>query len=66
MKAVSDLFNSCKNLINVKFSQNYNNLYNISNMFRDCSSLENIDINPFNNGKLIDIFGLFYGCLSLS
>lgn len=64
---ISGMFSYCRSLKNVSFGENFSteSVTNMSSLFRDCSSIKEIDISSFDTGKLTNSSYMFYGCSSL-
>ena len=67
---ISDLSNFFSLLLNLKKIQGLDffktkNVTNMEGMFRDCSSLESLDLSNFNTENVTDMSHMFHGCSSL-
>lgn len=51
--------------INLGENFNTSRVTSMSDMFKGCSRLTNLDLKCFNTGNVVDIDGMFYGCSSL-
>ena len=51
------------NNICINFNKNYTDL---SDMFKNCSSLTSINLSNFNTNNVTNMYGMFYGCRSLT
>ena len=62
------IFYSFKNLIQINFNNNFNTakVIDMSNMFRECSSLTSLDLSSFNTANVTDMGWMFYSSLSLT
>ena len=62
------MFLRFKNLIQINFNDNFNTskVTNMEDMFRDCSSLTNLDLSNFNTSNVTYMRRLFFGCSSLT
>ena len=62
---ISYMFYGCESLIKLDLNSFYtNNINNLSYLFGNCFSLENLYI-PFNTSNVKNMSGLFFGCKSL-
>ena len=61
-------FQKCSSLTTINGIKNLktDNVTNMGYMFRDCSSLESIDVSGFNTYKVTDLTAMFDGCSSLT
>ncbi len=64
----SYLFSNFSNLVSIDGLEKLNtsNVTNMGSMFKNCSSLEFLDISHFNTSKVTDMGGMFYNCRSVS
>ena len=63
---ISHMFNGCKNLIKVDFSEfKSQNVINMASMFEECTNLIKVDFSSFNTKNVIDMNGIFAGCENL-
>ena len=70
------IFSFCKyengkyvsNLTQINFNNFFNtsNVTNMGSMFRDCSSLANLDLSSFNTSNVTNMWYMFYNCSSLT
>ena len=60
-------FNGCTNLTSIEGIENLNtsNVWNMSGMFAQCSSLETLDLSHFNTENVTTMAQMFYGCTKL-
>src|SRR5690554_1407431 len=56
----------CDNLISVKSGLNTSSVTNMTNLFRDCSSLTYVDLSGLDTSSVTNMEGMFYGCSSLT
>ena len=63
----SNWFNGCTNLTSIEGIENLNtsNVWNMSGMFAQCSSLETLDLSHFNTENVTTMAQMFYGCTKL-
>ena len=56
------------NLTQINFNNFFNtsNVTNMGSMFRDCSSLANLDLSSFNTSNVTNMLYMFYNCSSLT
>jgi len=68
LKDCTAMFAGCKNIININFiSFNTKNVTNMSWMFADCCSLNNLEgIYKCDTKNVTNMSGMFYGCSSLN
>ena len=61
------MFSHCSNLKRIIFGDNFDtsNVTNMNSMFRDCESLEELDLSFFKTNKVTDMGLMFYCCYSL-
>ena len=65
-KKFSELFNSCINIIKIKFIKfNRRDIKNMDYMFSECSSLKELDLSNFHTGRVTDMTSMFNKCSSL-
>ena len=64
---LSSWFSGCSNLKSISGLDviDTDSVRNMSNMFRDCNSLTDIDLSSFKTSKVSDMYGMFYNCSSL-
>lgn len=67
-KNMDDMYYYCPNLINIYNINNldFSNCSGLNNMFTNCSSLRNINIDNWKVPNVISINNLFYNCKNLS
>ena len=64
---MNEIFNSCKNLLNLDLSSfNTNNVTNMSKMFVNCKNLLNLDLSSFNTLNVTNMNGMFNNSINLS
>lgn len=66
--SLSGLFSGLKNLTTINYNGNVsvNTIVSVDSMFRDCSSLVEIDLSKFSLNATYDLDYMFYGCFSLT
>ena len=66
--SMSRMFEGCTKLVEISFNPyiNTKNLIKIDYMFRDCISLELIDLSSFNTENVNEMQFMFYNCTSLT
>ena len=62
------MFDSCTSLVKIEFGDFFDtsNVTNMNCMFRDCESLENLDLSFFNTSNVTDMGLMFKNCKSLT
>ena len=62
-----EMFKDCTNLETIENIDNLHteNSINMSNMFRDCSSLQEVDLNNFDTSEISTLYAMFAGCSKL-
>ena len=70
--SVSDMFSGCKKLTVIEgldaidFSNNTNTEILVSAMFKDCTSITELDLSSWKTGKSTTVSNMFNGCTNLS
>lgn len=64
VKNMSNMFEGCARLKDIKLSFDTSNVENMSGMFYGCKSLEYLNL-PFNTSKLKNVNHMFSGCFNL-
>ena len=60
IKNMSHLFDNCRHILNLDFSNFYSqNVTNMSYLFKSCSKLESINFSNFNTQNVTDMSGMF-------
>ena len=62
------IFRDFTNLKTIDFNNNFNTtkVYNMENMFTNCTSLTNLDLSNFSTQNVTTMAQMFYGCTSLT
>ena len=68
IESMKNMFNGCINLEEINFPKAFNtsNVTNMSNLFYDCKSLDNLNISSFRTNKVKNMSNMFNKCWSLS
>ena len=63
-----ELFSNFEKLIRINFNDNFNTakVTSMQQMFRQCSSLTNLNLSSFNTAKVTTMYAMFDGCSSLT